>query len=103
MKTRDNQLFYTISHKISLQDTSQNDVILNKRSRIETANNNDISYEHSETLPEEEPVVTIEETKTLEENQLASAKGNSRLDSDSIEKVMINDGFLIAVLNYCCY
>ena len=42
-------------------------------------------------------MVTIEETKTLEENPLTSVKGNLALDSDSIEQVMMNDGFLIAV------
>ena len=46
-------------------------------------------------------VVTIEENKTLEENQLTSVRGILRLDSDSIKQVMMNDGFLIAVLNRC--
>ena len=64
--------------------------ILNKRFRIEIENNNDISYEYSGTLSMsvEEPVVTIEESKTLEESQLTSVIGNLTLDSDSIEQVM---------------
>ena len=46
-------------------------------------------------------MVTIEENKTLEENQLTYVRGILRLASDSIKQVMMNDGFLIAELNRC--
>ena len=47
-QSREPVALLNIAEKRSLRDSSEDDLILNKRSRIEAANNNDIGFEYDE-------------------------------------------------------
>ena len=65
-----------VTLKRSLQDPSENDIIVNKRTHIEEANNYDIPYEYDEILSStEQHLIAIEDILSLQENQLMSVKG----------------------------
>ena len=88
--------------KRSLQEASEDDIIVNKRTRIERANNNDIPYEYDESPSSSEPQpITIEEVLSLQENQLTSVKGTLTVRPDSIQQVLMNDGLFIPMLSRC--
>ena len=52
-QSREPVVFHNVTQKPSVRDPSEDDIIVNKRSRVNPANNNDIQFEYAE--PEADP------------------------------------------------
>lgn len=101
-ESREPMKLLNVTLKRSLQEPSEDDIIVNKRTRIERANNNNIPYEYAETPPScEQQLTTIGDIRSLQENQLMSVKGTLTVRPDSIQQVLMNDGFFIPMLSRC--
>lgn len=101
-ESREPVILQKVTQKKSLHHPSEYDVILNKRTRIEKANNNDIPYEYDGTeTSTDQHFATIEDIQTLEENELASVKGTLTLRPDAVQQVLMNDGYFIPMLSRC--
>ena len=91
-----------VTEKRSLTDPSLSDLILNKRSRIEAANNNDIGFEFQEDPPAPaQQLTSIYDVTSLGENELVSVQGILTLRADSVQQVVMKDGFLVPMLDRC--
>ena len=92
-----------ITEKPSLLDPSEQHLILGKKSRIESVNNDDIVFQYDDTTPtENQPdLTTVDKVRLLNENQLATVKGILTLSIDSTRDVMMKNGFLVPMLDRC--
>ena len=91
-----------VAQKRSLRDPSEEDIILNKRSRLQPANNSDITFEYDETSSlSRQQLTTIANINCIEENQLTSVQGTLTLCKDSVQQTVMNDGFLVPMLTRC--
>ena len=89
-------------HEPSVRDPSEDDIIVNKRSRVDPANNNNIQFEYAE--PEADPshqFTTVQDIIRLEENQLTCVKGILTLRPDSVQQIPMKDGYLVSMLERC--
>ena len=79
-ESREPVTLFKVTRKRSIQDPSENDIIVNRRSHIKKANNNDIRYEYDETPSStEQHSITTEDVLSLQENQLTLVKGTLTL------------------------
>ena len=102
--TREPVVLHNLMQKERLHIQSEDDVIFNKRSRVEAANNNDISFEYAESPPAApENFTTMDDTciMSLEEKQLASVKGILACQTSSVQQVPMNNGFVLPMLDRC--
>ena len=101
-QSREPVALLNIAEKRSLRDSSDDDLILNKRSCIETANNNDIGFEYDERTPVVPLQLTsLEDIASAEEDELVSVKGTLTIQKDCVQQVVMKDGFLIPMLERC--
>lgn len=74
-ESREPVTLLNVTLKRSLQDPSGNDIIVNKRTHIEEANNYDIPYEYDEILSfTEQHLIFNEDILSLQENRMTSVK-----------------------------
>ena len=100
--SREPVVLKNVTQKRSLRNPSKDDVIINKRSRVEAANNNDISFEYAEAPPAPpENFTTMDDIMSLVENQLTSVKGILACQTDSVQQVPMKDGFVLPMLDCC--
>ena len=93
---------YSTTQKRSIRDPSEDDIIVNKRSRVDPANNNDIPFEYAETGADpSHQFTTIQDIIHLEENELTCVKGILTLRPDSIQQIPMKDGYLVSMLESC--
>jgi len=91
-----------IAEKRSLRDSSEDDLILNKRSCIEAANNNDLGFECTQGMPAVPlQLMSLVNIASAEEDELVSVKGTLTLQKDSVQQAVMKDGFLIPMLEHC--
>ena len=89
-----------ISQKRSVVNPSEDNIIVNKRSRMDAANNNDITFQYVEHVPSTEPNFReIDDVISLEGNEMTSVKGVLVLRPGSVQKVPMKDGMLIRMLD----
>ena len=101
-QSREPVVFHNVTQKPSVRDPSEDDIIVNKRSRIDPANNNDIQFEYAE--PGADPshqFTTVQDIIRLEENELTCVKGIRTLRPDSVQQVPMKDGYLVPMLERC--
>ena len=70
-QSREPVVFHNVTQKPSVRDPLEDDIIINKRSRVDPANNKDIQFEYAE--PEAYPshqFTIVQDIIRLEENQL---------------------------------
>ena len=93
-----------LTQKPSVRDPSEDDIIVNKRSRVDPANNNDIQFEYAE--PEADPskqFTTVQDIIRLDENQLTCVKGILTLRPHSVQQIPMKDGSLVSVRTLHCF
>ena len=101
-ESREPVVLNNISQKRSLVNPSEDDIIVNKRSRMDAANNNDITFEYVEQVPSAEPNFRkIDNVISLEENEITSVKGVLVLRPDSVQELPMKDATLIRMLDRC--
>ena len=101
-QSRERVVFHNITQKASVRDPSEDDIIVNKRSRVDPANNNDIQLEYAE--PGADPshhFTTVQDIIRLEEKQLTPVKGILTLRPDSVQQIPMKDGYLVSMLERC--
>ena len=101
-QSREPVVFHNVTQKQSVRDPSEDDIIVNKRSRVDPANNNDIQFEYAE--PEAHPsnqFTTVQDIIRLDENQLTCVKGILTLRPDSVKQIPMKDGYLVSMLERC--
>ena len=101
-QSREPVVFHNVTQKPSVRNPSEDDIIVNKRSRVDPANNNDIQFEYAE--PEADPsnqFTTVQDIIHLEENQLTCVKGILTLRPDSVKQIPMKDGYLVSMLERC--
>ena len=77
-------------------------LILNKRSCIGAANNNDLGFECAQGTPAVPlQLMSLENIASSEEDELVSVKGTLTLQKDSVQQAVMKDGFLIPTLEHC--
>ena len=100
-QSREPVAFHNVTLKPSVRVPSEDDIIVNKRSRVNPANN-DIQFEYAE--PEADPshqFTTVQDIIRLEETQLTCVKGILTLCPDSVQQILMKDGYLVSMLECC--
>ena len=103
-QSREPVVFHNVTQKPSVRDPSEDDIIVNKRSRVDPANNNDIQFEYAE--PEADPskqFTTVQDIIRLDENQLTCVKGILTLRPHSVQQIPMKDGSLVSVRTLHCF
>ena len=100
--SREPVALHNVTLKRSAHNLEEDDIIVNKRSRVNAANNNDIPFEYAEPEPEiPQQFTNIQDITSLEENELTSVKGILALRTDCVQQVPMKDGFLLPMLERC--
>ena len=91
------------SKRKSGESVLEEDIVLSKRSRIESVSNNDIVFEYDEGTSQEAEVTnkTIRTIESLRESEMISAKGCLSLRADCIREVVIKNGSVVTMLDWC--
>ena len=81
----------------------EEDIILSKRSRIESVSNNDILFEYDEgSFQEAERTYkTIETIESLRESEMISVKRCLSLRADCTREVVMKNGSVVTMLGLC--
>ena len=92
-----------ITRKRNLLDPSQDDIIVNKRSRIQAAKPMDIPYKYDESLTLEctEEVTPLDKIASLTANHITSIKGVLTLRAEHIKEITMKSGNVVPMLNHC--
>ena len=101
-QSREPVVFHNVMQKPSVRDPSEDDIIINERSRVDSANNNDNQFKYAE--PEADPshqFTTVQDIIRLEENQLTCVKGILTLRPDSFQQIPMKDGYVVSMLERC--
>ena len=100
--SREPVVLHNVTQKRSLRNSSEDDIIVNKRSRVDAANNNDIPFEFAEPPPDvPQKFTNIQDIPSLEENELTSVKAILTLRPDCVQQLPMKDGFLLPMLDRC--
>ena len=101
--SREPATFTNITEKRSLLDSSQDEIIVTKRSRIEPANNNDIPFEYSEDSTSQNPqmLTALHKVASLNDKQIISVKGAVTLCPEYVQQVTTKNGATINILDRC--
>lgn len=78
-----------VLRKPNWKDASQTDVIINKRSKIEEANNVDVQFENIAPPIIETQLLTTEEAKSKNEGEVLSIRGRLAVDDTAIEYIKL--------------
>ena len=91
------------SKRKSSESVLEEDIILSKRSRIESVSNNDIVFEYEEgnSREAERTYKTIGTIQSLRESQMISVKGCLSLRADCIREVVMKNGSVVSMLDRC--
>lgn len=77
-----------VGQKRNLFDPEKMDVVVNKRSKIEPAQNSEITFECN-TMRENDTTTKIENINSIAENVIICVNGRLAFQMDSVEKVMV--------------
>ena len=91
------------SKRKSGENVLEEDIILSKRSRIESVSNNDIVFEYDEGSSQEaeRTYKTIATIESLRESEMISVKGCLSLRADCIREVVMKNGSVVTMLDRC--
>ena len=91
------------SKRRSGESVLEDDIILSKRSRIESVSNNDIVFEYDEGTSQEaeQTYKTIGTIESLRESEMISVKGCLSLRADRVREVVMKNGTVVTMLDRC--
>lgn len=91
------------SKRRSAESALEEDIVLSKRSRIESVNNNDIVFEYDEATPQEaeRTFTTIGTIESLRESEVISVKGCLSLRADCVRQIVMKNGSVVTMLDRC--
>jgi len=91
------------SKRRSGESVLEDDIILSKRSRIESVSNNDIVFEYDEGASQEaeQTYKTIGTIESLRESEMISVKGCLSLRADRVREVVMKNGTVVTMLDRC--
>ena len=78
-----------VGMKRNLFDPDKNDVVINKRSKIEPARNSDVTFEYNATPQSCAMKTEIGNIGSISENAIISVNGRLIFQIDSIEKIVV--------------
>lgn len=92
-----------VTKKRSLLDSSKDDIIINKRSRVEPATTSVISFEYDEHLTAEhaQELTSLDNIASVDEGQLSSVKGIITLQHEHIKEYSMQNSTTVPMLNRC--
>lgn len=102
-ESREAVRFLNVGKRKGAASPSEEEIVLTKRCRIESANKNDIQFEYEESESEEEEgrFVGIGTIGSLAENQVISVKGCLSMRAECIKEVTMKNGSTVPMLNRC--
>ena len=101
-ESRQPAILTNVTQKRSLLDPSQDDLIVNKRSRIQDASNTDIDFEYLENsqVHDANTVTLIGNIPSLAENTITSIEGVVTMSLEHIKEVTTKTADTIPMLDY---